>query len=238
MPLNDILALQSIPFLIWSECHQKEGRTYLTLWVCLKKAAFLKASKSSNTFPVFLFGFRLCLVFTIVRDTLGIQVHVAGASVKLGHGALFLHLKRVAVTTCFTEIIYWKEDVKLQRCHAFSNRKDPWGGGCRETWKRNNDSHSLNHILEYNESDGIWQGFMLIRRSWALSVLSWSDPASLFLIHLTNHLVVLLGVNFFSFPVSIDSFLCCLLVNYFFAWTLGPGQAWMIKSRVRTTILM
>lgn len=81
----------------------------------------------------------------------------------------------------------------------------------------------FSHVLEHNESDGIWQGFMLIRRSWALSVLSWSNqhPCSL-LISLI--LAVLLGVNFFSFPVNIDSFLPCLLVNYFFClnpWASG-----------------
>ena len=64
----------------------------------------------------------------------------------------------------------------------------------------------FSHVLEHNESGGIWQGFMLIRRSRALSGLSWSDqhPCSLFISLIT---AVLLGVNFFSFPVSIDFFL-------------------------------
>ena len=80
----------------------------------------------------------------------------------------------------------------------------------------------FSHVLEHNESGGIWQGFMLIR-SRALSGLSWSDqhPCSLFISLIT---AVLLGVNFFSFPVSIDSFLGCLLVSYLFClnpWALG-----------------
>lgn len=30
-----------------------------------------------------------------------------------------LHVRRMAVTACFLEIIYWKEDAKLQRLNAF-----------------------------------------------------------------------------------------------------------------------
>lgn len=41
---------------------------------------------------------------------LGIRVH--------------LHVKRMAITTCFIEIMCWKGDVKLQRLNAFNNRKD------------------------------------------------------------------------------------------------------------------
>lgn len=84
-------------------------------------------------------------MFIIVRDTWDSRFSWQGLLLNLNLGIrIHLHVKRAAVTTCFTEIMCWKEDVKLQRPSALNNRKDCWGGDCRETWKRNEwTSYSL-----------------------------------------------------------------------------------------------
>lgn len=69
---------------------------------------------------------------------------MAGASVKLGHGALFAS-KESGCHHLFHRDNILERGCKVAEMPAFSNRKDPWGGGgCRETWKRNKwTSYSL-----------------------------------------------------------------------------------------------
>lgn len=51
--------------------------------------------------------------------------------------SVHLHVKRAAVTTCFTEIMYWKGMSSCPDPVLSTIEKTGLGRGCRETWKRN-----------------------------------------------------------------------------------------------------
>lgn len=111
-------------------------------------------------------------MFTIVRDIWDSRFLWLELPLNLG-SRIHLHVKRAAVTTCFTEIMCWKEDVKLRRPSAFSNRKDCVREGLSgDLEKKQMELMVFSHILGHNGNDGIWQRFTLMGSSWALSVLS------------------------------------------------------------------